>query len=57
MLVVFVRIAGARPGLAGLMNYVADRVAHTVSETMSVRNPRLPPTSVIFIDAALEEVC
>ena len=56
MLVVFVGVAGAGPGLAGFMNDVEDRVAYTVGDTVSVRNPILPPPSVVCIDDALEEI-
>ena len=45
-----------RTGVGGFMKVIVDRVVYTVSETVSTRNPSLPPTSVACIDAALEEI-
>ena len=57
MPVVFVGIAGARPGLVVFMKGNSDRVLYTVGETVSANNQSLSPQSIVCIDAALEEIC
>ena len=56
ILVEFVGIDGSGLGLAGLLKSVTDRVAYTVIETVSAREPSLPPPSGVCIDAALEDI-
>ena len=56
MPVVFVRIAGAGPGLASLINDLTDRVAYTIGETVRARNPIFLPPTGIYIDVTLEDI-
>ena len=56
IMVDFLGIDGARLGLAGLVKAVAERAAYTIGETVSARKPILPPPSVVYIAAALEEI-
>ena len=57
MPVVFVGIAGARPGLVVFMKGNSDRVLYTVGETVSANNQSFSPQSIVCIDTALEEIC
>ena len=52
----FFGIDGDGPGLAGLVKVFLERVAYTVSETVSTRKPSLPLPSAVCVNVALGDI-